>query len=111
MSGTGLFASITILATAGAAFAQSGVPLPSCALSGAQSVMIGGKPALRMADVINCPPELYTVVPSIFIEGQPVVHFRSGTGAKADCSAKGEPSVMLEGKAAQRTGDVACEAR
>lgn len=83
-------------------------PLPACALSGATSVMIGGQPALRMSDVVNCPPELYEIVPSIFIEGQPIVHFRSGAATKADCTAKGEASVMLEGEAAQRTGDVAC---
>ncbi|HTO33083.1 MAG TPA: PAAR domain-containing protein [Pararhizobium sp.] len=88
--------------------AQDAWPLPACALSGATSVMIGGQPALRMSDVVNCPPELYEIVPSIFIEGQPIVHFRSGAAAKGDCTAKGEPSVMLEGEAAQRTGDVAC---
>ncbi len=91
----------------GAAFADT-APLPACALSGATSVMIGGQPALRLSDVVNCPPELYTVVPSIFIEGQPVVHFRSGSGEKGDCTARAEPSVTLEGGAAQRLGDVAC---
>ncbi|WP_438753109.1 PAAR domain-containing protein [Pararhizobium sp. O133] len=89
-------------------FAQDAQPLPACALSGATSVMIGGQPALRLSDVVNCPPELYEIVPSIFIEGQPIVHFRSGSAAKGDCIAKGESSVMVEGEAAQRTGDVAC---
>ncbi|HEV7321881.1 MAG TPA: hypothetical protein VGO04_25035 [Ensifer sp.] len=83
-------------------------PIPSCALSGASSVMIGGQPALRLSDVANCPPELYEVVPSIMIEGQPVVHFRAGSGEKGDCSAKGEATVTFEGEAANRVGDVDC---
>ncbi|NRP19836.1 hypothetical protein LPJGGPFB_03094 [Ensifer adhaerens] len=86
-------------------------PIPACALSGSTSVMIGGQPALRLSDVANCPPELYEVVPSIMIEGQPVVHFRSGSGAAGDCTAKGEPTVTFEGQAAQRLGDVACKAK
>ncbi|WP_457583885.1 hypothetical protein [Ensifer canadensis] len=84
-------------------------PIPACALSGSTSVMIGGQPALRLSDVANCPPELYEVVPSIMIEGQPVVHFRSGSGATGDCTAKAEPSVTFEGEAAQRLGDVTCQ--
>lgn len=104
-------AGVLILALAAPAFSDDAPPLPGCALSGATSVMIGGQPALRLSDVVNCPPELYEVLPSIFIEGQPVVHFRSGTGAKGDCSAKGDPSVMLEGEAAQRIGDVNCTAK
>ncbi|KSV93336.1 PAAR domain-containing protein [Sinorhizobium sp. GL28] len=87
---------------------EARAPIPSCALSGASSVMIGGQPALRLSDVANCPPELYEVVPSIMIEGQPVVHFRAGAGAKGDCAAKAEPSVTFEGEAAQRVGDVDC---
>ncbi|OCP10494.1 hypothetical protein BBX50_02095 [Ensifer sp. LC11] len=87
---------------------EAPAPIPSCALSGASSVMIGGQPALRLSDVANCPPELYEVVPSIMIEGQPVVHFRAGSGAKGDCAAKGEATVSFEGQAAQRVGDVDC---
>lgn len=101
-------AGVLILGFAAPALGDDAPPLPACALSGATSVMIAGQPALRLSDVANCPPELYEIVPSIFIEGQPIVHFRSGTGAKGDCSAKGDPSVLLEGEAAQRTGDVAC---
>lgn len=111
MFGRNVSAAVLILGFTGVAGASDTAPLPACALSGATSVMIGGQPALRMSDVANCPPELYEIVPSIFIEGQPVVHFRSGTGAKGDCFAKGDPSVMLEGEAAQRTGDVACSAK
>lgn len=87
---------------------EARAPIPSCALSGASSVMIGGQPALRLSDVANCPPELYEVVPSIMIEGQPVVHFRAGSGAMGDCSAKSEATVTFEGEAAQRVGDVDC---
>ncbi|WDZ75376.1 PAAR domain-containing protein [Ensifer adhaerens] len=87
---------------------EAWAPIPSCALSGASSVMIGGQPALRLSDVANCPPELYEVVPSIMIEGQPVVHFRAGSGAKGDCVAKAEATVTFEGEAAQRVGDVDC---
>ncbi|HEV7310658.1 hypothetical protein [Ensifer sp.] len=87
---------------------EARAPIPSCALSGASSVMIGGQPALRLSDVANCPPELYEVVPSIMIEGQPVVHFRSGSGEKGDCAAKGEATVTFEGEAANRLGDVDC---
>jgi uncharacterized Zn-binding protein involved in type VI secretion len=106
-----VLAGVLILALAVPAVADDAPPLPACALSGATSVMIGGQPALRLSDVANCPPDLYEVVPSIFIEGQPVVHFRSGTGAKGDCSAKADPSVMLEGEGAQRMGDVNCTAK
>ncbi|WP_077960375.1 PAAR domain-containing protein [Ensifer adhaerens] len=87
---------------------EARAPIPTCALSGASSVMIGGQPALRLSDVANCPPELYEVVPSIMVEGQPVVHFRAGSGKKGDCSAKGEATVTFEGEAAQRVGDVDC---
>lgn len=91
--------------------AEEAVTIPPCALSGAVSVMIGGAPALRLSDVANCPPELYEVVPSIMIEGQPVVHFRGGSDGKTMCAAKAEGSVMMEGEAANRLGDVTCTAK
>jgi uncharacterized Zn-binding protein involved in type VI secretion len=87
-----------------------GAPIPACAMSGAMSVMIGGAPALRLSDVVNCPPELYEIVPSIMIEGQPMVKFRSGAGEKGNCVARGEESVMAEDGAVPRLGDVACTA-
>lgn len=90
-------------------FAEEAATIPPCALSGAVSVMIGGAPALRLSDVANCPPELYEVVPSIMIEGQPAVHFRGGSDGKTTCAAKAEGSVMMEGEAANRLGDVACK--
>lgn len=83
-------------------------PLPSCALSGSKSVFIGGAPALRLSDVVNCPPELYEIVPSIMIEGQPMVKFRSGVGEKGNCTARGDETVSVEGESASRLGDVTC---
>lgn len=94
-----------------ASLAEEAATIPPCALSGAVSVMIGGAPALRLSDVANCPPELYEVVPSIMIEGQPVVHFRGGSDGKTTCAAKGEGSVTMEGEAANRLGDVACKSQ
>ncbi|OJF90235.1 hypothetical protein AX760_18950 [Pararhizobium antarcticum] len=91
--------------------AETATPLPACALSGATSVRIGGQPALRLSDVVHCPPELYEIVPSLFIEGQPAVHFRAGSGDKGDCAARADPSVTMEGQAAPRLGDVACTTR
>ena len=83
-------------------------PIPACAMSGAKSVFIGGAPALRLSDVVNCPPELYEIVPSIMIEGQPMVKFRTGVGEKGNCTARGEETVMAEGESTSRVGDVAC---
>lgn len=103
-------AALVLLAAPGA-MAQAGSPLPACALSGAASVMIGGRPVLRLSDVATCPPELYEVVPSIRIEGQPAVRFRSGGGITGACSATGDPSVRFEGQAAPRLGDVECRGR
>lgn len=87
---------------------DAAVPIPACAFSGAQSVFIGGTPALRLSNVVNCPPELYEIVPSIMIEGQPMVKFRTGVGEKGRCTARGEETVMAEGAPASRVGDVDC---
>ena len=87
---------------------EAAAPIPACAMSGAKSVFIGGAPALRLSDVVNCPPELYEIVPSIMIEGQPMVKFRSGVGEKGDCTARGEETVMAEGESTSRVGDVRC---
>lgn len=87
---------------------EAAVPIPACALSGSKSVFIGGAPALRMSDVVNCPPELYEIVPSIMIEGQPMVKFRTGVGEKGNCTARGDETVSVEGGSASRLGDVAC---
>lgn len=103
-------AALALLAAPGA-LAQAGSPLPACAMSGAASVMIGGRPVLRLSDVAACPPELYEVVPSLRIEGQPAVRFRAGGGITGTCSATGDPSVRFEGQAAPRLGDVECRGR
>ena len=87
---------------------EAGAPIPACALSGSKSVFIGGAPALRLSDVVNCPPELYEIVPSVMIEGQPMVKFRTGVGEKGNCTARGEETVSVEGEAASRLGDVSC---
>ena len=87
---------------------EAAAPIPACAMSGAKSVFIGGAPALRLSDVVNCPPELYEIVPSIMIEGQPMVKFRTGVGEKGHCTARGEETVMAEGESASRLGDVNC---
>jgi uncharacterized Zn-binding protein involved in type VI secretion len=96
-------------ATPSASHAEdAAAPIPACALSGANSVFIGGAPALRLSDVVNCPPELYEIVPSIMIEGQPMVKFRTGAGEKGRCTARGEETVMAESEPASRLGDVTC---
>ncbi|WP_455271008.1 hypothetical protein [Rhizobium herbae] len=83
-------------------------PLAGCAMSGASSVFIGGAPALRLSDVVNCPADLYEIVPGIMIEGQPLVRVRSGSSEKADCAAKGETTVTANNQPTQRLGDVSC---
>ena len=97
-----------VLPLAGFAQAEGAAPIPACALSGSKSVFFGGAPALRLSDVVNCPPELYEIVPSVMIEGQPMVKFRTGSGEKGDCVARGDETVMVEGEAASRLGDVRC---
>lgn len=82
--------------------------LPDCALKGSTSVMIGGRPALRLSDVAHCPTSLYEIVPSVRIEGQPMVHVKPVADGKTTCAAGGDPSVSVEGKPAARLGDVAC---
>ena len=99
-----VFASTAVPAVA----EEAAAPLPACALSGSQGVFFGGAPALRLSDVINCPPELYEILPSMMIDGQPMVKFRSGTGEKGNCTARGDETVQVEGEAASRLGDVAC---
>ena len=69
---------------------------------------IGGAPALRLSDVVNCPADLYEIVPGIMIEGQPLVRVRSGVSGKANCAAKGETTVTANDQPMQRLGDVSC---
>ncbi|MBL0373108.1 PAAR domain-containing protein [Rhizobium sp. KVB221] len=82
--------------------------IPPCALSGSATVMIGGRPALRLADVANCPPALYETIDSVHIDGQPMVFFKSGKSGGTTCVAKADSSITVEGKPAQGLGDVGC---
>jgi uncharacterized Zn-binding protein involved in type VI secretion len=91
-----------------AAMAES---IPACALSGSQTVMIGGRPALRLKDVQNCPPDLYEIDNSISIDGSPVVHFKTGKSGKTTCLATGDQTVTMSGKQASRLGDVGCKSK
>ena len=50
----------------------SGQDVPGCAVTGSKTVMIGGKPALRLSDVVMCPPDSYEIISSIMIDGQPM---------------------------------------
>lgn len=80
--------------------------LPACAVTGAASVMINGRPALRLSDVAACPPGLFEPVPGVFVEGEPAVRF-----VAQGCVAAGSANVTIEGTGAARTGDVACPAK
>jgi uncharacterized Zn-binding protein involved in type VI secretion len=82
--------------------------IPACALTGSMTMTIGGKPALRLSDVANCPKELYEVINSVQIDGQPMVHFKTGVAGKTRCTAGGSATVDVEGKAATSVGDVSC---
>ncbi|MGB3813318.1 MAG: hypothetical protein WA950_08820 [Shinella sp.] len=107
-SGVVLACGLTAALPSGSMAGDAPAPLPSCAMSGSKSVFIGGAPALRLSDVINCPLELYEIVPSVMIEGQPMVKFRTGVGEKGNCTARGEETVSVEGESASRLGDVTC---
>mgnify|MGYP003591228430 CR=1 FL=1 len=87
---------------------DASAPIPACAMSGATSVMFNGKPALRLSDVINCPPESYQIVQSVMIEGQPMVQFKPAAGEKGNCTVKPSNDITVEGKATQALGDVTC---
>lgn len=82
--------------------------LPACAVTGAASVMINGRPALRLSDVATCPPGLFEPVPGVFVEGEPAVRF---VAPAQGCVAAGSANVTIEGTGAARTGDVACPAK
>jgi uncharacterized Zn-binding protein involved in type VI secretion len=82
--------------------------IPACALSGSMTMTIGGKPALRLSDVARCPPDLYEVIKSVSLDGQPLVHFKTGASQDTTCAATGDQTVSIEGKPASRLGDVNC---
>ena len=103
---SGLIVAVAILLPAGKAGADD---IPACALSGSVSVMIAGKPALRMADVVHCPPELIEIIPGIQIEGQPMVHIRQGIADDTACTTTESGTVSAGKVNAQGLGDVACK--
>jgi uncharacterized Zn-binding protein involved in type VI secretion len=79
--------------------------LSDCARSGAVSVMINGRPALRLSDMALCPPGSYSVIPGMMIEGEPMVQVNAGI---ADCVSSASPDVIVDGQGAKRVGDVVC---
>jgi hypothetical protein len=89
------------------AFAQD---IPACALTGSMTMSIGGRPALRLSDVVNCPPDAYEVIKSVQIDGQPMVHLKQIMTGKARCIALDNPSVTAENKPAGALGDLTCSA-
>ena len=82
--------------------------LPGCAMTGSSTVMIGGKPALRLSDVADCPPDSYEIIASVKIDGQPMVHFKPIHFGKTRCAVMGDPTVTAENKPVQSLGEVHC---
>ncbi len=74
--------------------------MPACAKTGAKSVFFNGAPALKLSDVIACPPGSWTLIPNIVIEGEPMVHL--------NCATSGSANVIAGGEAANTVGDTAC---
>jgi hypothetical protein len=82
--------------------------IPGCALTGSSTVMIGGKPALRLSDVANCPPDTYDIISSVKIDGQPMVHFKPIHFGKTRCAVMGDPTVTAESKPVRPLGETHC---
>src|SRR4051812_16722639 len=82
--------------------------IPSCALTGSMTMTIGGRPALRLSDVVNCPPDAYEIISSVEIDGQPMVHLKPVTTGKTRCITLANPDVTVENKRASALGDLAC---
>ncbi|WP_249695687.1 PAAR domain-containing protein [Stappia sp. WLB 29] len=82
--------------------------LPACAVTGASSVMINGRPALRLSDVAACPPGLFEPVPGVFVEGEPAVRF---VAPVEGCVAVRSSDVTIDGAGAVRAGDAVCPPR
>ena len=89
----------------GLAFGQD---VPGCAVTGSMTVMIGGKPALRLSDVTMCPPDTYDIITSVQIDGQPMVHFKAVHFGKTRCAAMGDATVTAENKIATPLGTTHC---
>jgi hypothetical protein len=82
--------------------------IPNCALTGSMTMMIGGRPALRLSDVVNCPADAYDIIKSVEIDGQPMVHLKPVTTGKTRCITLENPGVTAENKQANTVGDMAC---
>jgi hypothetical protein len=100
-----------------AALAMSGFSLPAlaqdipaCALTGSMTMTIGGRPALRLSDVVNCPADAYEIIKSVQIDGQPMVHLKQVTTGKTRCITLENPDVTVENKQATALGDLSCAA-
>lgn len=89
----------------GLAFGQD---IPGCAVTGSKTMMIGGKPALRLSDVVMCPPDSYEIISSIQIDGQPMVRFKPVHFGKTRCAVMGDTTVMAENEAATPQGSLHC---
>ncbi|MGL4490617.1 MAG: hypothetical protein ACRCU5_14355 [Rhizobiaceae bacterium] len=83
-----------------------GQETPACAKTGASSVRINGKPALKLSDVAACPAGSFEIIPNVRIEGEPMVHINTGV---AGCSDTKSPNVFVNGKATTTAGDVTCQ--
>lgn len=79
--------------------------LPPCARTGAATVTINGRPALKLGDVALCPPGSFSIVQGMTIEGQPMVQFNP---AGTDCLAGSSADVIVDGQGANRLGDITC---
>lgn len=96
---------LSFLLVPGLAFSQD---IPGCAVTGSKTMMIGGKPALRLSDVVLCPPDSYEIISSIQIDGQPMVHFKPVHFGKTRCAVMGDATVLAENKVATPEGSLHC---
>jgi len=85
-----------------------GQEVPGCAVTGSKTVMIGGKPALRLSDVALCPPDTYEILASIMIDGQPMVRFKPVHFGKTRCAVMGDETVVAEGAPVTTQGSLHC---
>jgi uncharacterized Zn-binding protein involved in type VI secretion len=85
-----------------------GQDIPGCAVTGSKTMMINGKPALRLSDVVMCPPDSYEIISSIMIDGQPMVRFKPVHFGKTRCAVLGDDTVVAENKAATPEGSLHC---
>ena len=89
----------------GLAFGQD---IPGCAVTGSKTMMINGKPALRLSDVVMCPPDSYEIISSIQIDGQPMVRFKPVHFGKTRCAVMADTTVMAENEAVTPQAAIPC---